>query len=283
MQSYCTDDFFGWLDDGEGGSDLNNTVDVGLGRIPCVTMSQAETYVSKVEAYVNSPTQGNWRSKAVFIGQSGDSNEHQGYAIRQSSNFEDENPDMDVVRVFSESFDRVVTSTGSTYPKAVALARNYMQSGCSLLHFTGHGGASSSGEGYFDSDYLANLTNGGKEFILVAATCVMGPLTISRKIVRLSPFLILMVAAIAVLSATRETYGNGNYTTTRSFCKNAYSKKSDGEPYSMGYAFRQSKNVSSYSINALKVRPFRRPGSQCQSLLNFTLSLTASMGWLPMR
>lgn len=257
--SYCTDDFFGWLDDGEGGSDLNNTVDVGLGRIPCVTTSQAETYVSKVEAYVNSPTQGNWRSKAVFIGQSGDSNEHQGYAIRQSSNFEDENPDMDVVRVFSESFDRVVTSTGSTYPKAVALARNYMQSGCSLLHFTGHGGASSSGEGYFDSDYLANLTNGGKEFILVAATCVMGPFDYQPENCSSVAIFNPDGGAIAVLSATRETYGNGNYTTTRSFCKNAYSKKSDGEPYSMGYAFRQSKNVSSYSINALKYVLFGDP------------------------
>ncbi len=257
--SYCTDDFFGWLDDGEGGSDLNNTVDVGLGRIPCVSTSQAETYVSKVEAYVNNPVQGVWRSKAVFLGQSGDSNEHQGYAIRQASNFEDENPDMDVVRVFSESFDRVVTSTGSTYPKAVALARSYMQSGCSLLHFTGHGGASSAGDGYFDSDYLASLTNGGKDFILVAATCVMGPFDYQPENCSSIALFNPDGGAIAVLSATRETYGNGNYTTTRAFCKNAYAKKSDGEPFTMGYAFRQSKNVSSYSINALKYVLFGDP------------------------
>ncbi len=259
VQSYCTDDFFGWLEDGEGASDLNNTVDVGLGRIPCISTSQAEIYVSKAEAYVNNPVQGVWRSKAVFLGQSGDSNEHQGYAIRQASNFEDENPDMDVVRVFSESFDRVVTSTGSTYPKAVALARNYMQSGCSLLHFTGHGGATSSGDGYFDSDYLDQLTNAGKDFILVAATCVMGPFDYQPENCSSVAIFNPDGGAIAVFSATRETYGNGNYTTTRSFCKNAYTKMPRGEPYSMGYAFKQSKNVSSYSINALKYVLFGDP------------------------
>ena len=51
---FCTDDFFGVLDDGEGhwngGSNYTDLIDIGIGRIPVTNIADAEAYAVKVKA-----------------------------------------------------------------------------------------------------------------------------------------------------------------------------------------------------------------------------------------
>lgn len=252
LTSYCTDDFFGWLANGGGRSDTYSNVMVGVGRIPCSTTDMAEAYVAKVEQYMASPVQGNWRGKAVFIGHSGDDNGHVGYAERQASAFEQENPDMDVVRIYSEAFTRVVSSTGSTYPAAVESASNYLREGCSLFHFTGHAGASSMGDGYFSREVAKSLTNGGKDFLLVAATCQLAPFDRSSGNCSEDALFNAKGGAIGVFAATRDSYGNPNYQVTRLFVKNAYATDSQSARQTLGRAMMLAKRGGPRVINTLK-------------------------------
>ncbi len=252
INSYCTDDFYGWLTKGEGQTEIRATMDIGIGRIPCVYTYQAENYVSKVEAFVNEHVQGNWQAKAVFVGQSGDSNEHQGYAKDQAAAFEEENPDMDVIRIFSESYSRQVSSTGSTYPEAVSTLHNNLQSGCSLFHFTGHGGSTGTGNNFLSQTYASSLTNGTKAFLFVAATCAINPIDADAESTSSDLLFNANGGAIAVFAATRETYGAPNYVITRAFDKYAYGLDESGRRYTLGEADCLAKTSSSATVNSLK-------------------------------
>ncbi|MGN0029898.1 MAG: type IX secretion system sortase PorU [Marinilabiliaceae bacterium] len=252
LTSYCTDDFFGWLDKGAAASDIRSLVRVGIGRIPCTTAAMAEAYTSKVEAYMSDPVQGDWRAKAVFIGQSGDENEHVGYAERQAEYFEEENPDMDVVRIFSESYTRVVSSTGTSYPLAAATAHNYLSDGCSLFHYTGHAGAAQTGEGYFNRDIAQSLTNGGKNFLLVAATCQFAPFDRTSGSCSQDALFNAAGGAIAVFASTRDSYGSPNYQVTRLFVKNAYASDGQSGRQTFGRAMMRAKVGGPRAINTLK-------------------------------
>lgn len=281
INSYCTDDFFGWLEEGDGVSDLSSTVRVGIGRVPCSTTAMAEAYVAKAESYVLTPVQGDWRSKAVFVGQSGDGNEHVSFAERQSSAFEEENPDMDVNRIYSESFTRVVSSTGASYPQAVAKSLSLLQGGCSLYHFTGHGGANSVGEGYFSREIASSLTNGGKACLLVAATCQLAPFDAVSGNCSEDVIFNPQGGAIAAFAATRETYGTPNYLITRNFDKYVYSKDDAGGPNTFGYAVMKAKQTTARSVNALKYVLLGDPALAISVPVDLYVSLDSVNGVAP--
>lgn len=251
LTSYCTDDFYGWMNNGAGSSETYAKVLLGIGRIPCQTTSAAEAYVSKVEAYMENPVQGDWNQKAIFIGIHGDSNEHVSYSERQAQNFEENYPDMDVVRVFSEAYTRVVSATGSDYPMAVETAHNYLNNGCSLYHYTGHSSYRGTSSNYFSSDIAQALANGGKNFLLVGATCTMAPF--DQVTVNQSEEAIFNAngGAIAVFAATRETYGSPNFQVTRTFVTQAYATNGT-KRQTIGQANMLAKQGGPRSINTLK-------------------------------
>lgn len=251
LTSYCTDDFYGWLTYGDGANETSSRVLISLGRIPCQTTTDAEAYVSKVEAYMENPVQGDWNAKMIFCAMSGDSNEHVGYANRQAVNAEENFPDMDVVRIFSESYTRIVSSTGGTYPMAESTAKGYLQGGCSLYHFTGHGSAAKAGQGFFSTDIANALTNGGKGFIFVAATCDIAPF--DRPSGNCSEAAIFNPdgGAIAVFGATRETYGSPNYLVTRAFINGVYTTEGTTRG-TLGTANKLAKLNGPAGINTLK-------------------------------
>lgn len=251
LTCYCTDDFYGWLANGAGATETSSQVLVSLGRVPCQTTTDADAYVSKVEAYMESPVQGNWNAKVLFCGQSGDSNEHVGYANSQAAYFEEHNPDMDVVRVFSESYTRIVSSTGTSYPMAEATAQGYLQSGCSLYHFTGHAGANNTGQGYFSKDLANKLTNGGKGFIFVGATCQIAPFDMSTGNCSEAAIFNPDGGAIAVFGATRETYGSPNFYVTRTFTNSVYATEGTTRG-TLGTANMLAKQGGPRGINTLK-------------------------------
>ncbi len=251
VASYVTDDFYCWLESGEGSSDTRATVDIGLGRIPVISTSEAEIAVSKIEAYMSSPVQGAWRSKGLFIGASGDENEHVGYAEKQASAFEEENPDMTTIRVFSEAYQRTSTATGYSYSQANSEAYTNILNGVSFFHYTGHGGSASLGDGYLTGPQLAALKNGEKLPVLVAATCTLSPFDQTHGNFCNSGLFSDIGGFIASFAASREVYGNGNYYITRPFVKYLYGM-TNGLRNTFGYAMKMAKRNGPKTINSLK-------------------------------
>ncbi|MBQ2322000.1 MAG: type IX secretion system sortase PorU [Bacteroidales bacterium] len=252
IYSYPIEDFYGWLEDGEALSQSQSTLDVGVGRLPVQTVSEAESYYAKVQRYMESPCQGDWRAKALFVGYQGDSNEHQSYANAQAQNFEQENPDMETIRVFAEAYPAVTQSSGTSYPQSITEAQNVASSGCSLFHYTGHGGSSFLGGPYISLDFAANLSNTDKLFVFVAASCHTSSFDQGHHTIMSKGLFNPNGGYVATFGATRDVYGNGNYSITRQFVKYLYSKDSDGRRITIGEAARLAKHYAIRGASSIK-------------------------------
>ena len=252
VASYFTDDFYAWLEDGENTNDLRGTADVGVGRLTVASAAEAEAAVSKIESYLSNPEQGSWRARAMFIGCSGDANEHVGYSNRQALAFEEENPSFETIRIFSEAYQRVTASTGYSFPDAVSLSNSYLKKGCSVVHYTGHGGATGTGDGYFSNKQILSIANGQRCPFLVAATCTLAPSDQTHDNFSWTSILSSNGGMIGAFASCREVYGNGNYLVTRPFVHALYDFDDNGQPLTAGDAMMYAKLNGPHSINSLK-------------------------------
>ena len=79
--SYSSDDYYGFLEDGEGewietGSGFH-TLDVGIGRLPVNTVEQAQDIVNKIIRYsTSSQVLGDWKNRVTYVVDDGDDNLH---------------------------------------------------------------------------------------------------------------------------------------------------------------------------------------------------------------
>ncbi len=74
--SYVTDDFFGILDDNSGTELAKDYLRLGVGRIPSVSIQEAESDVDKLLDYVNNPDFGSWRNNVVLVADDYDNGLH---------------------------------------------------------------------------------------------------------------------------------------------------------------------------------------------------------------
>ncbi|MDZ7848571.1 MAG: C25 family cysteine peptidase [Owenweeksia sp.] len=71
QSSFITDDFFAYLDPSEG--NVNNSfngevMDIGVGRIPVVSQSEAFSYINKVKQYTTANNRfGDWRNRVLLM------------------------------------------------------------------------------------------------------------------------------------------------------------------------------------------------------------------------
>ena len=70
------DDYFGLLDLTDGTCSNNDLMDIGIGRFPVQTISEANNMVDKVKNYNGKMALGDWRNKVTFIADDGDHNTH---------------------------------------------------------------------------------------------------------------------------------------------------------------------------------------------------------------
>ena len=260
IYSYPIEDFFGWLEDGEGASENRATLDVGIGRIPARTIAEAQNYLNKAYNYTLNPTQGEWRAKAIFVGLHGDTNEHQTFANYQASQFEELYPDMETIRIFSEAYPAVKESSGTSYPQAITTARNHINSGTSLFHYTGHSNPNQLHGPYLTSEYVSNLSNAEHPFVFVSASCDVSPFDCQPKNLATIGLFNPNGAYIATFAATRDVYGSGNYNVTRQFVKHLYATNPDGSRLTFGQALCKAKQTATKGAGSLKYILLGDPG-----------------------
>lgn len=137
---YVMEDYFGLLDDGEGGSlTTSDKPDVGVGRIPARTAAEAKVMVDKTISYINNENAGSWQNEICFMGDDGNDNLHMGDAEAVAKMVENNYPGYIVKRVMWDAYTRVSTSTGNTYPEATSTIKQQQNNGALMMNYTGHG------------------------------------------------------------------------------------------------------------------------------------------------
>lgn len=254
--TYVSDDFFGLLDDNEGGN--NGKIDIGVGRFPVTTPKEAENLVDKSINYNNPSMMGDWRNYLCFIaddhdGDNWDGNLHMRDANESAVYVEENYPVFNIDKIYLDAYQQENTSVGERYPEAEKAIDNRVQSGALIVNYTGHGGEY--GLSHERVINMSQINSWKNEYLplFLTATCEFSPydnknLTTAGEMVLLNP----NGGGVALLSTTRIVYASSNKALNQSFYKVVFEPGADQKIKKLGDIFRETKVNTSGETNRRK-------------------------------
>lgn len=142
--SYCSDDYYGFLDDNEGmwdsGADPKEFLDLGIGRLPISNTTEARNAVDKIINYYQSDRMADWRNKIVFVSDDEDYNIHQNDANNMANNVTSRFKNYNIEKIWIDAYREEVVAGGQRNPGAQKAIVDAVQKGCFIINYTGHGG-----------------------------------------------------------------------------------------------------------------------------------------------
>ena len=241
VNSHVVEDYFALLDDGEGESLSLDKVDVGVGRFPVTTMSQAREMVDKVEAYVKNANAGAWKNSILMLGDDGDKNRHMNDAETVAKMLETEYPDYMVKRIYWDAFPMEKTATRNSYPAVRERLLELFNDGALMVNYSGHGAPD-----VISHELVINRTDMGELRsprlpVWVTVSCDITPFDNSELSFGEAAFLNPKGGAIGLLTSTRTTYAEQNKRINYFFSKYAFARDANNRRYSLGDALRLAK------------------------------------------
>ncbi len=261
--SYCSDDFFGLYDDGEG-SNSEGDLDIGIGRFPVTTVAQASAIINKI-LYYKSPEStivgscgvgqnGNakmsdWRNKLCFIGDDEDTGIHATQADYLANYSSSNYPVYNIDKIFFDAYTQVITPGGQRYPDVKTAINQSVENGSLIVNYTGHGGEEGwSHESVLDVSDINAWTNIANLPLFITATCEFSRYDDPERI-SAGEYVLLNSngGGIALLTTSRVSWSSSNFSLNKVIFENIL-KKNNGEYPRLGDIVRLSK-VGSGSIS----------------------------------
>ena len=251
-ESYVTDDYFGLLNDNEGLFN-NDLVDIGIGRFPVSTLSEANILVDKVAQYYKISSLGSWRNDVAFIADDGDSNDgntHMWQADSLANYIADNYEEINIQKIYLDNYYQESTSGGPRSPDTQNAINNKVDKGALLINYTGHGGPLGlTQERILEIDQIQKWDNLDNLPLFMTATCKFSYFDNPQEksageYVLLNP----KGGAIALLSTTRLVYSAPNYNLNTKFIQTIFEKE-NGEFPRLGDVFKKTKVLSGTSSN----------------------------------
>lgn len=227
--SYVTDDYFGFLEDSEGKSITDCTVDIGIGRFPVRSVSDARKVVNKVIRYMNNEEFGIWKSETCFIADDGNNadknkgkaNDHMLQADNAAKTVEDYAPDMLAGRLFFDNYMKDFSSSAS-YPAVTDEMNKKLKDGLLLINYTGHGSTTSWSDEQVLTQQMIDKFVYPKLPLWITATCDFCRFDALTTSAGESVFLNEKSGGIALYTTVRVAYGSSNEKINKSLLKELF-------------------------------------------------------------
>lgn len=266
ISSYSSEDYYGFLDDEEGEWVENSTgdhlLDIGIGRLPVKTPTEAATVINKIIAYDSPGHLGKWRSQVTFVADDGDYNEHLHDAEFLSSYLEREHIRYNPNKIYLDLYPQEAVGNRQQAPAAIAAIDKAIEQGSLIVNYTGHGNEVSwAWEQILTIAHINNWRNKDRLTFLLTATCEFGRYDDPRRssgaeLALLNP----NGGAVGLLTTTRPAFSSDNRVLNRNFFKAALSPLNGRMPR-LGDVVRLTKNNSLTEVG----------GSRGVNNRNFTL------------
>ena len=255
LLSYSSDDYFGLLNPDEGdwleGEQTNKkTLQVAIGRIPAKNPSEANFFVNKLIAFIESKKTNRFKPEVLaWVADDGDANIHIQDAEDFSNLMIQQANDVSIKKLYLDQFEQEIAGGMYTSKKAKDALLTLFNSEADFIHFIGHGSES----GWTDEKILTNndlvgLTNLQHLPFLLTATCQFGrfddPNQLSGAEISLMS---TKGGAIGLISTTRPVFQSSNYLFGQSFYKNLIDHRTQVK-YRMGDLFKETKNNSQTGV-----------------------------------
>ena len=250
INSYSSDDYYGFLDDDEGNWGESYTgdhlMDIGVGRLPVKSIDEAKVMVDKLINYAtNNSSFGHWRNELYFIADDGDGNLHQRDADRLATLVDTSYSRFNINKIYIDAYEQVETSIGETAPGVNEEIERSMDKGGLIFNYTGHGSVTRwASETILNISSISEFENKHRLPLYVTATCEFGRHD-NPKAISGAEYLLLNPkgGAIGLLTTSRPVFSSTNFILNRAFYKNVF-RKEEGKYRSLGEIFRDTKNQS---------------------------------------
>ena len=242
-KSYVMEDYFGLMDDGEGGSLLKDKSDLGIGRFPVTSAAEAKILVDKSILHMSNRYAGPWKNLVCFLGDDGDENEHMKYADDVAERVIAQNPEIEVKKIMWDTYKRVSTAKNNTYPEVTTLLKKYMNDGALVMNYTGHATTYT-----LSHEFVLNVedfaaTRGTNLPLWITASCDVMPFDGQSTNIGETAVLNPSGGAVAFYGTTRTVYASQNLAMNRNFMKYLFSVDEKGQRRRVGDAIRLAKNA----------------------------------------
>jgi len=244
VNAYATDDYFAFLDDNEGEVDWMGKMDIGVGRLPVNSVSEAEEVVAKLVKYINNEQTGKWKSQLLFLADDGEKGTHTQTAEESAERLRLANPDFIVTKIFLDAYPQEVNASGESYPIAKNKLDHMLKEGVFLFDYSGHGGFNAiTNESMLNLKDIDNMRNTNHAFWLFV-TCNFAQCDAGKRCAAEAAVMNPVGGAIGILSATRTVYAQQNTNLNRAVCKELFAH-TDAFHYgaTLGEAIAAGKNA----------------------------------------
>ncbi|MGC6438906.1 MAG: type IX secretion system sortase PorU, partial [Flavobacteriaceae bacterium] len=173
--SFISDDFYGMMDDNEGGMLNSDKLDIAIGRILAETPQRAREMVDKIESYYSSEAYGSWRNNYLLI--SDDVDKLSDRLLQQTTDqiaeeVKQSKPFLNVQKIHADAFTQETSAGGSRYPQVNKAIFDALEVGAVAVNYFGHGGEDGLAlERIFDKINAQELNNPNKLNCFVTVTC----------------------------------------------------------------------------------------------------------------
>ena len=246
--TYTSDDFFGFLDAGEGGSFMNDDemgIDLAIGRLPVKTPAEAQNVVNKIFQYVDPSSYGSWRNVVTFVADDEDFNRHIDDADEIAQEVvADIYPQYNVDKIYLDAYQQTSASGGERYPAANEAINNRMFRGSLIMNYTGHGSERSwAQERVLGEGDISSWENWDKLPLFVTATCSFSRYddpnaTSAGEQTLLSD----KGGSIGLITTVRLVFANANFQINREIFRTIFEPLPDGTRPTLGDVIQEAKN-----------------------------------------
>lgn len=143
VTSYVTDDYFGFMDDNEGGLSGSDLQDVATGRFPVTTTQEAIETIDKTLNYYHSNSYGDWRNSLTFVAD--DPDEPSEFILQKAvddiaEDIKANKPGFNIKKIYADAYQQETSAGGERYPTVNEAITNAVETGTLVVDYFGHGG-----------------------------------------------------------------------------------------------------------------------------------------------
>ena len=252
--SCVCDDYFGFLDDGEGGMLDNNqrytisreSLDIGIGRLPVSSVEMSNNVLSKIINYGNNAYLGTWKNRLCFLSdddKAGDSfNCHVRHNDQLVNTLKEANHNEFIFqKIYLPAYKQTESASGTDYPDAKKEFNEALKQGVLMVNYAGHGNTTAITNENMMTSAAAQELNNKHLPVWVTASC-----DVSRwdeDGISMGECLLLNPngGAIALFSTVRVVYAQQNLLLNKAIIDNIFNRFSDGTRYRLGDIIKASK------------------------------------------
>jgi hypothetical protein len=261
---FCSDDYYGYLDPGDGVWDDKQKLEIPVNRLPVASPSEAMGLVNKIIHYKDRASLGDWRTFVSFCADDADDIWEKIFV----TDFEDIYRDIDttyknlnVRKVYLDAFKQQNLGGSQRYPEAQEAIKKEFEKGTLIFNYIGHGGEEYlAHEKVIDIPMINSLSNIDNLPVFFTATCEFSRYDDAKR-KSAGEYVITNPngGAVAMFTTVRVVGAYDNALLTKYFWSNCAFVKIGGKWPTLGEVYKNLKNRSDASDNDWNFTLFADP------------------------